>query len=199
MNDNNSNNGKSIEYRNEETLRRMYWGERMSLSEIAEQFGVVISTIESWMKKNGVERRSDGRRYPFQTHASYRIDDMGYAQWRHKYNGKEDSVRVHQLLAVAKGRDPSDVFGSGNHVHHKNGIPWDNRPENIELLTAVEHTRGHHIGEQNPNAKLSGEDVSEIKQRLRAGESAESIASDYPIVDDVVLKIGNGSSWSHIE
>jgi len=199
MSNNDSDNGKSTGYRNEQTLRRMYWGERMSLSEIADHFDVVISTIERWMKKNDVERRSDGRRYPFQTHASYRIDDMGYGQWRHKYKGKERSVRVHQLLAVAEGEDPHEIFGGENHVHHKNGVRWDNRPENIELLTATGHTSEHHIGEKNANAKLSETDVGEIKQRLRAGESVGSVASDYPVVHDVIEKIGRGSAWGHVE
>jgi hypothetical protein len=28
-------------------------------------------------------------------------------------------------------------------VHHKNGDPYDNRPENLEILTRSEHLRKH--------------------------------------------------------
>ncbi|WP_394297586.1 HNH endonuclease [Halorubrum sp. BV1] len=35
-------------------------------------------------------------------------------------------------------------------VHHQNGIPWDNRPENIELISKEEHDR-HHANERWEN------------------------------------------------
>jgi hypothetical protein len=47
---------------------------------------------------------------------------------------------VHRLLAIAEyGTDPV----AGNHVHHKNGIKWDNRPTNIEPVNHSEHARKH--------------------------------------------------------
>jgi len=46
----------------------------------------------------------------------------------------------HRLLAVAEwGLDAV----RGMDVHHQNNIPWDNRPENLELLTRAEHRREH--------------------------------------------------------
>ncbi|NWM54968.1 hypothetical protein GY652_27320, partial [Escherichia coli] len=33
---------------------------------------------------------------------------------------------------------------AGKQVHHKNEIPWDNRPENLEPLSDEEHILEHH-------------------------------------------------------
>lgn len=48
---------------------------------------------------------------------------------------------VHRLLAIAK-YGPDIV--KDKHVHHKNGIRWDNRPENIGLLDPSEHSKLHY-------------------------------------------------------
>jgi hypothetical protein len=48
---------------------------------------------------------------------------------------------MHRLLAVAEfGLDAI----KGKHVHHVNGLRWDNRLDNLEVLTPQEHIRGHH-------------------------------------------------------
>lgn len=36
-------------------------------------------------------------------------------------------------------------------VHHKNGNPLDNRPENLEVISQSEHGKLHCTGENNPN------------------------------------------------
>jgi len=69
-------------------------------------------------------------------------DHHGYERWRawNAESGNHDRLYVHRLLAVAE-------FGfetvNGMHVHHRNSLPWDNRPENLELLTNSEHRSLH--------------------------------------------------------
>jgi hypothetical protein len=48
-------------------------------------------------------------------------------------------------------------------VHHKNHIPWDNRPENLEIIGHAEHTARHHResscsdgSEMNDSEQFSG-------------------------------------------
>jgi len=36
------------------------------------------------------------------------------------------------------------------HVHHKNGIPWDNRPENLEAMSRQEHRTIHNQPDYTP-------------------------------------------------
>lgn len=59
-------------------------------------------------------------------------------------DAEKEPVAVHRLASVA-------WFGleavAGNDIHHKNGIPWDNREENVEPLDHAEHTSLHRRGE----------------------------------------------------
>lgn len=55
-----------------------------------------------------------------------------------------DSVYVHQLIAIADGADPHDIFSGGSvQCHHKTHIPWDNRPDAIEVLDESNHHKRH--------------------------------------------------------
>ena len=55
-------------------------------------------------------------------------------------DGSNVTVSHHRLLAVAEyGFDAV----AGNDIHHKNGVPWDNRPANIEPIDPCEHSRIH--------------------------------------------------------
>jgi len=120
-------------WRDEQTLRELYHGEGMNGYEVADELDCGQSTVLEWMNKLGVEPRDP----PVDKGAtSISVDEQGYERiWDgNKY------IRLHRLLAVSQyGFEASKDAD----VHHKNEIPWDNRPENIEVLSHKEHTLTH--------------------------------------------------------
>lgn len=132
---------KGTAWKDEDTLRELYWDEGLTLEGIGDKLGCDGSTIATWMKRFDIPREKT----PMEKPAYYDIDKDGYGRWKSKHNQQTYSLKVHQLLAISKGSDPYKVFSGGDYnVHHKNSIPWDNRPENIELLTKSEHSRRHY-------------------------------------------------------
>lgn len=77
---------------------------------------------------------------------------LGYKYLRDRAGDADETVYVHQLVVIAAGADPATVFAPGIDVHHRNHIPWDNPPANLELEESKVHRRGH----------LDGRDPSEV-------------------------------------
>jgi hypothetical protein len=71
-----------------------------------------------------------------------------------------DSIGIHRLVAVAE-------YGieavSDRQVHHINGIPWDNRPENLLPLTESEHQRRERL-----RGSIERADDEQLAAALRA-------------------------------
>lgn len=60
------------------------------------------------------------------------------------------------------------------------------------------YTRGRHVparGELNGHAKLTDEDVDDIRAALRRGETQRSIAKRYGINQAQISRIKNGKAW----
>lgn len=126
-------------------LRERYVEDDMSQGEIARLCGVERPTIYRWLNRHGIERRPVSRQASWHNRrdvAYFRTHGSGYERWQDAVGGKAH-VRVHSLLAIAEGCPSEKVFSSRYEIHHKNGVPWDNRPENIELLSVSDHRRLH--------------------------------------------------------
>jgi len=137
-------------------LREQYIEEQRSALDIADECGVHHDTIYDRLEEFDIERRTveeatnisdkmgfEKRLHPaWKERAAYLVHGRDkYPYWRENWNGSKNSVFVHRLLAVAEyGVDAVE----GKEVHHKNGVRWDNRPENIELLTPSEHSKLHN-------------------------------------------------------
>lgn len=127
-------------------LVEMYVEQGFTQQEIAEKYDVHQTTVSNWLDKYGVDTggQYSGLLNDRVEYAGFNpCDASGYERWRCWNREKEDNeqVYVHRLLAVSE-------FGfdavAGRHVHHENGCPFDNRPENIELVTNSEHRTIHN-------------------------------------------------------
>lgn len=132
--------GADAPWKDKHTLHQKRVEESKTYDEIGDELGCTGPNVRYWCVKFGVgEFRANDTVPKFRTDVN-----QGY-----EYVGSSGShfVAVHQLLAIAEGADPHIVFGGMDyHVHHENHIPWDNRPENIEVISAKEHQARHHLG-----------------------------------------------------
>jgi len=124
-------------WQDEDLLRRLYVDEGRSTYDIADEFGCSYQTVNNWLEKYGIERRSSNAGKP----VHFTQNEDGYEVWIHDMPDGRAYVYVHRLLAVAEYG--FDAVGDRD-VHHRNSHPWDNRPENIKLLSHADHTRHHH-------------------------------------------------------
>jgi len=149
-----TNDGK---YNDAEWLRQEYVEKGRSAIDMSEECGVHFDTIYKRLKEHNIPRRTikeatnlsdkygfKGRDHPRWNESIvpyYTHSRDNYVCWSHNWDNTRDHVFVHRLIAVAEyGIDAV----KGKEVHHKNGIKWDNRPDNLELLTSSEHTKLHH-------------------------------------------------------
>lgn len=128
----------------ESELSELYVDKGMSAREIAEECETSRYHVLKHLHHYALTRtRTEAMRELHGTHdspATYYTDNVrGYEVW----STGDKTVYVHRLLAVAE-------FGleavKDKDVHHKNGVKWDNRPENIEAKDGGEHIAEHWHG-----------------------------------------------------
>lgn len=143
------------EYRQEETLKRLYWDEDMTQAEIASEYGVSVATISRNMAKHGIENRGHGRsgreHYGFVERARFQTkpSNGGYEVWVDDTGPHE--VLVHRLACVAWYG--WDVVVGDTECHHENGVSWDNRQANLTPLSQEDHRR-HHAEQMHDEDRL---------------------------------------------
>lgn len=124
-----------------ELLETLYIDKQLSSTEISGILDCSGNSVLKGLKEHGVEVRDNStamtNSYNNLGHASYYIHKRSS---RPVWKSGDDEVFVYRLLAVAEyGFDAV----CDHDVHHINGIRWDTRPDNIEVLTPEEHQARH--------------------------------------------------------
>lgn len=115
-------------------------------------------------------------------------------------NGQKRIRMVHILVLEAFiGPCPE-----GLQCRHLDGNPANNHVTNLKWGTSIENANdklmhGTYIqGERGSKAKLTNEDVIEIRKRRANGETIETIAKDFPLKQNSIYNIVNRRTWKHI-
>jgi len=130
--------------RDAEKMEELYCEKMLTASTIADDFGCSPRCVIDWLERHSIETRGrleEANRVRMEKPPRVRTEKRGYEVVENVFKGEKYYLRLHRLIYAAEhGTDAVD----GKVVHHKNGIPWDNRPQNLEAMTAEEHGRHHN-------------------------------------------------------
>ena len=115
--------------------------------------------------------------------------------------GKYKNVKIHRMVAFAFLGVPDDMSLT---VNHKNHIKDDNRPENLEYMTALDNARDawdnglqKWHGENNGFSKLTEKQVLEIREKFIPFKyPKKQLALEYGVSVGAIKNILLGRSWS---
>jgi hypothetical protein len=127
------------------------------------------------------------------------VSNAGYLRVTLYIDGEKTNKIVHRLVAKA--------FCAGDHtlqVNHIDGNKLNNSAANLEWVTSKENhqhaiaTGLMPLGSLRPGAKLSEEDVLEIKQFMLQGFDDGEISELMGTVTATISKIRHGNRWTHV-
>jgi hypothetical protein len=149
-----------------------------------------------------VKRRHNTTRTITEKILKQRSKPSGYEYYQLSGRGILKNMYTHRLVALSFIPNPKEK----TQVNHINGIKTDNRVNNLEWSTPKENA-GHAMrtgltnnkrGEEHGGAKLTEDQVTEIKIRIIAEESNISISLDFPVSRGAISRIRNNKNWKHI-
>lgn len=131
---------------------------------------------------------------------SCKAGPLGYAytSLSDRANGRRLKVFVHKIICAAfLGERPE-----GLQINHINNNRADNRIANLEYVTAkqnCQHRKVHGTfptGENNGRARLTAEQVAEIRKRRASGEKLLPLSIEYGVHKNTIWWITSGKTWA---
>lgn len=128
---------------------------------------------------------------------------MGYLWLRVTIRSKRIMVMAHRLVwQHSFGNIPK-----GKQINHKNGVKWDNRPENLEVVSCRQNilhafrvikTRTCK-GINHSQHKLKDKDMFEIRERRLAGERGVDLAEEFKVSQATISVVYRSLKWTHLK
>jgi hypothetical protein len=126
---------------------------------------------------------------------------VGYTTAQIYINGKSKSLLVYKLVVKAfLPPKPSPT----HQIRHLNGDPLDSRVCNLAWGTPKENAadKEQHgtvpYGTKHPNAKVTEQDVREIRQLLSQGSEMPPLARRFNLSKQSIYRIAHRRSWRHV-
>lgn len=123
-------------WEDEELMRTLIEDKGFSTIKVSEMFNCGQSSIA----RAKVEFKLDGKPDPRKKPPHHYWDSRGYETVCYDNGAEKGQFYIHRLIAIAE-------YGieavKENDVHHINGVKWDNRPSNIEVISPQEHGKIH--------------------------------------------------------
>ncbi len=131
------------------------------------------------------------------------IDNFGYG----KITFEKKSCYAHRIsYFLSNGYFPNELLvchhcdntSCVNPKHLFLGTHADNSRDKIKKGRQKFPSKGHNLGEYNPNAKLNLKSVKEIKIKLKNGLTCIEIAKDYNVSRLAISNIKRNTHWKHV-
>lgn len=144
------------------------------------------------MGKHNEQLRRGGPMSPF-------LLNNGYLCVQPKIGNSRKKLTIHRLVALAF---VPGYFEDAT-VNHIDGVKTHNVWTNLEWVTLAENTRLQWRdglvdlrGDNNPQAKLTSADVSEIRRLRDCGVTCTEIAARFGISDSLVSMVATRRRWA---
>lgn len=131
------------------------------------------------------------------------ITEFGYKRITLTKDKVRKRIMVHRLVLLTFVGDPPEDKTDTN---HKNKDRSDNRLCNLEWVTPSENmyhsysygNRGTARGSGNGNAKLSEEDILQIRKLYAEGQTQSGLARIFDVTQVTIWRVVHGNSWKHV-
>jgi hypothetical protein len=129
----------------------------------------------------------------------------GYEKVRLLWGGKDKTVRIHRLVAEAfipnpEGKETVNHIDGNKRNNHVSNLEWADRSEQLYHAYKL-GLKQSKVGSNNPVAKLSDEDVREIRKtyvRQSREYGTVALAKKYGVTNRVIGLVVSGKSYKNV-